>query len=113
MSEHTEKQWEAVETKVYTGDGGFDIRFIPHAEERARRIVACVNACAGYSTEDLEQFGRFISTAENVIPLLEQKCDDLLEALTTIMRYPGIREYLGSLTSGRADKAIAAAEGDK
>jgi hypothetical protein len=41
----------------------------------ARRIVACVNACAGYSTEDLEQFGRWISSGENPPPSAEDAKD--------------------------------------
>lgn len=38
------KLWTAKETRVYTGDGGFDIRNLPNAEERAVLIVKAVNS---------------------------------------------------------------------
>ncbi len=37
------EKWNAKETRVYTGDGGFDIRDLPNATERAAFIVKAVN----------------------------------------------------------------------
>lgn len=36
-------EWHSHETSIFTGDGGFDIRNLPRAEERARLIVKAVN----------------------------------------------------------------------
>jgi hypothetical protein len=52
-------------------------------DANARRIVACVNACEGYSTDDLEHFGRFLSSGEADAlaehhALIEQQRDELL-----------------------------------
>ena len=49
-------------------------------EANARRIVACVNACDGYSTEALEEPGGFMKSFGDA---LEQR-DKLLEALRRI-----------------------------
>lgn len=59
MSQHTPEPWESHKTSVYFPNlmGGFDISGCPSPEANARRIVACVNACAGISTELLEQHG--------------------------------------------------------
>lgn len=38
--------WVAKETRVYTGDGGFDIRGLPNAHIRAVMIVTAVNSHA-------------------------------------------------------------------
>ncbi len=40
----SEKPWKSIETCVYTCDGGFDIRNLPNAVERAALIVRSVNA---------------------------------------------------------------------
>lgn len=50
-------------------------------EANARRIVACVNACAGYSNEALEEPGGFMKTlgvALDAQKLAEQQRDELL-----------------------------------
>jgi nitroreductase len=65
---------------------GCNINFPDDARANARRIVACVNACAGYSTDDLEHFGRFLSSGEADAlaehhALIEQQRDELLAAL--------------------------------
>jgi hypothetical protein len=101
---HTPEPWENSGTVVYLGnDGEFDLANCPSPEANARRIVACVNACAGSSTEWLEfvtskdyedGFGSLIpfetrhaKILERGITLIlernkaEQQRDKLLEAL--------------------------------
>lgn len=54
-----------------------------------------------------------IQEQRNEIETLERQRDELLEALKPIMRYPGIREYIGSLLADRAEDAIKSVEGEK
>jgi hypothetical protein len=49
-------------------------------EANERRIVACVNACAGIPTEGLENSG-FSSDILLKIATLKQQCDELKKAL--------------------------------
>lgn len=56
------------------------------ADEDARRIVACVNACEGISTENLEENKPIIELARAYNASLRQR-DDLLEALKSIEDY--------------------------
>ena len=78
-----------------------------HADDM-RRIVACVNACTGYSNEALEQPGGFMQTLGNAldeIKELKQQRDALLAALKQA------RSDLGAvgchIGRGRCDAAIA------
>lgn len=59
----------------------------PDKSENARRIVACVNACAEISTENIETMpsGGFMAVAETVVSLAAQR-DQLLEALKSILK---------------------------
>jgi hypothetical protein len=68
MTEHTKEPWVVRELELYEGGSGIEIvgadgydvannqTYYPKAitEANARRIVAAVNACAGISTEQLE-----------------------------------------------------------
>ena len=64
MNEHTKEPWR-VELSWITGSDGKRItcptacmsRDDDENEANERRIVACVNACAGVATEELEQSG--------------------------------------------------------
>ena len=49
MSNHTPEPWKCEGHVVYFQNrmGGFSLRDCPSPEDTARRIVACVNACAG------------------------------------------------------------------
>lgn len=47
----------------------------------ARRIVACVNACAGISTEDLEVAGRLAAAEEATLRRIADQRDELLRLL--------------------------------
>ncbi len=54
-------------------------------QDNARRIVACVNACAGIPTDDLEQCpsGGLFHIADHANELVKQR-DELLAALNAI-----------------------------
>jgi len=68
--------------EIGSGDGGYN-------EPCARRIVACVNACAGIATEHLEEvqgeFGKaFLDTRERAVNYKQQR-DGLLAALKELL----------------------------
>lgn len=81
-----------------------DVRGGPEvAEYNARRIVACVNACSGLPTEELERIATrapFTAYAE-----LKQQRDELLEAL----KFAQMLLADNGITSSVVDKAIAKA----
>lgn len=54
----------------------------------SRRIVACVNACAGIPIETLESAGKTISTQQSLNGYVEMKSqrDELLAALKAVLR---------------------------
>ncbi len=65
---HTKEPWEYAANSHYHEVNGSDRRIgdtcasscsgnWPLGQANARRIVACVNACAGLSTEELEERG--------------------------------------------------------
>lgn len=82
MSEHAKEGWSAHGSAVYfpEGIGGFDLRNCPHPEANARRIAACINACQGLSTADLEQTGLVSAVGYQLINM-EALNAELLEAL--------------------------------
>lgn len=92
MSEHTKEPWEHEGTLVFIGRtvGGFDLRDCPAPEANARRIVACVNACAGMTTEEIENdiaVGGYIAIVkchQAHIEEIEKKRDELLSSLKSI-----------------------------
>jgi len=67
----------------------------PVTNENARRIVACVNACAGVPTEVVEKYTHetalrvALVTQRDEIRQLEQRNAELVEALTQISNYEG------------------------
>lgn len=78
----------------------------------ARRIVACVNACRGLSTDELEKHGLVSAVGTELIELEKQR-EQLLAALEQIARYPATRSDEMSMESARdiARAAIAATKG--
>ena len=73
----------------------------------ARRIVACVTACAGISTDHLEKHG-LPGFAEKISALVEQR-HELLAVLQSMFNEHGEFEYeLGTLI--KASAAIAKAK---
>ena len=84
MSEHTKEPWHLSQDGQHvlsrTGEMSFaHVAEVFHDVEDARRIVACVNALAGVSTEHLEQYG-LPDFAQKISDLAQQR-DKLLAAL--------------------------------
>lgn len=109
MREHTPEPWSVVDvsyyesSKFYIRGRGKDgrsqyVAHIPNStiqpmEANARRIVAAVNACAGFDTESLELIGGETAPATKEIfaehfKLCRQR-DKLLEALKLAMDHIG------------------------
>lgn len=121
MSEnkHTAEPWVVKGAAIRTADGiGIDVIATmqvsnqPFWDEDARRIVACVNACAGVDTECLEvaPIGIFASKygSPGYIDQLEKQRDKLLAALTKLS---GMK--LNMIADGIVDKAIASVKGEQ
>lgn len=64
-----------------------DIGTATNREDNARRIVACVNACRGLATDDLEQTGLASAFGYQLIEADLQR-DALKAALKRIAEYP-------------------------
>ena len=87
MSEqHTKEPWKVSGTEHIVAGGNYVVALDCKPED-ARRIVACVNACAGLSTQCLEETGGGV---EHYIAVIKQR-DDLLAALE------GARESLDAI----------------
>lgn len=77
----------------------------------ARRVVACLNACEGISTENLEDNKPIIELANDYNVLLKQR-DELLAALESIGHKHGCHKnaFDSECTCG-IDAVIASAKG--
>lgn len=134
MSEHTKEPWLVKHDEVCFRSQEDDQSFgmaIPIAqifgdnlEANASRIVACVNACAGIATENLENI---LMTGEtllqridvlryeaNVACKIEQQRDELLAALKEMLAaldvsVSGDDEVAAMVRYGEAEKAARAA----
>ena len=125
MSKNTSELW-SVAPGFYPGfveifGASFKISVVTHAAdislvesmnriEDARRIVACVNACAGVDTALLEA-GELDKPTMLVIQEnkdLKHRCDELLAALDEISKLPSYRQ---DECSKMARDAIAKANG--
>jgi hypothetical protein len=103
MAEHTKEPWLVIDadnhhgTYIENSDGDTicDLYVMDrvaqkpieqdNAENNARRIVACVNACVGYTNEELENHPQPIMTQLlNQRDKLEQQRNALLEELKNI-----------------------------
>ena len=107
MSKHTQEPWQVhhdidagewpmimaggvvagkiianVNPKSFCCVGG-DFVEMPSADN-ARRIVACVNACRGLSTDELEQHGLVSAVGYELMELTKQR-DELLEAAKAVV----------------------------
>lgn len=104
--EHTKEPWWNHGVIIKAND---NIPAQATSEEDARRIVACVNACAGIPTEQLES-GEVRSVRDELadIATLEKQRDELLAALKLAGRI--IREA-GYPVDTSITKAIASAKG--
>lgn len=125
--EHTKEPWQFLRRGEYGrtsgvqrgNEGGFLLQGSSREQEDAdaRRIVACVNACIGVSTEDLHAWARE-EGFQGVIPIhhAAKQRDRLLEALKGLLEYPSgqYSEDDGfDKACERANAAIAAVEAAK
>lgn len=73
-------------------------KHIEEPQENTRRIVACVSACRGFSTEELESANLY----RERVALLKQR-DELLEALRELIRWvPVYPKAADGIVCGRA-----------
>lgn len=93
MSKHTPEPWKVQPMEYGTAiidSEGYEIRPSRFPED-ARRIVACVNACAGISTDDLESekrpgfWGGLAGKNSVKATRLEQQRDNLAAALESLL----------------------------
>ena len=82
FGEGTDREWY-----IHDADENWVAEAVPNgpgeAEEAARRIVACVNACAGVPIEVLEA----APSISGVIIGIEAQRDELLAAMESVERY--------------------------
>lgn len=119
MNEHTKEPWSVAE-EAFDNDGihesvirGLDgraaiavtLEFGPNnpgmREANARRIVACVNACAGITTEVLEQMPSGPASLLPMYSRLEQQRDKLLAALEELLSGTMSMPNRGRATEGK------------
>lgn len=98
MSKHTPAPWLENEHHQVFGPNGRRIcvdgfAFGTHSTEESqantKRVVACINACEGFSLEELEGANLFADSIESdaeIIALKKQR-DELLEALCDFSEY--------------------------
>lgn len=85
----------------YVGDG-----FIADVDtkDNARRIVACVNACRGLPTDELEQKGLVAAVGTQLLEL-EQQRDDWEKAMGAVLATIPVAEIIRA--SGTVGDAVA------
>jgi len=96
-AKHTVEPWTADEFgNLGAGEPEYILGMMAwEPEANARRIVACVNACAGVPTEVVEKYTHetalrvALVTQRDEIRQLEQRNAELVEALTQISNYEG------------------------
>lgn len=76
---------------------GCNYNFPQDALANARRIVACVNACAGINTEALEHRVHLLKAEDDQIATLTKQRDELLSALERIAAGPGDNRLLTAI----------------
>lgn len=114
--EYTTEPWHAGGYEIEADDGSLICNMSgwrnPAANKaNARRIVACVNACKGIKTEDLESVPDFALMGSATIEKVEQQRDELLEALKAMLTHMGMDEdEWNKPTFDQARAAIAKAE---
>ncbi|WP_393936717.1 hypothetical protein [Aeromonas rivipollensis] len=95
MSKHTPEPWEVIDRLTIQGPRvagdplkcGLLVASLPHWCEPgdSRRIVACVNACRGLPTDELEQKGLVAAVGSELL-VLDKHLEDLLTELGEIQR---------------------------
>ena len=98
MSNHAPEPWKCEGYVVYFPDliGGFSLQHCPDAEATARRIVACVNACAGMDSPAAE------------IAELKRQRDELLVAMRQTLAMLRVTSH-GPSAANRAEEMLHAA----
>lgn len=94
MSKHTPEPWKV--QHPHAGQRGWEIADSSGlnqvsqdvTEANARRIVACVNACRGLPTDELEQKGLVAAVGTQLLDVERQR-DELLAALEEARRAIG------------------------
>lgn len=113
MKKHTSEPWfidgQCAAAESDQVNNGFYTAICkgPDGEANARRIVACVNFCAGISTENLEVNEKLLWLAEQYNALKYQSGAlslALEEARTGLVWY---QEHCPSNSNGSDDKALA------
>jgi len=116
MSKHTQEPWATSSGRIYpAGEARSTVASVARDikdwtlfnEEDARRIVACVNACRGLPTDELEQKGLVAAVGTQLLDADQQR-DELLTALEEIA---GCDPYHQSSAGTIARAAIAKAKG--
>ena len=67
------------------------------SRENARRIVACVNACAGLTTEALE---RELADERGFVRAFQRQRDELIEHLSCVLDFWGESGSVGKMVGG-------------
>lgn len=97
---HTKEPWVANGNGIHSGVHCVALTQAweaPIRQEDARRIVACVNACKGISTEELERlcqltpmlFSEWLNTPDPVHDKVVQQRDELLAAAKNLHSVKG------------------------
>lgn len=131
MNNHTPEPWHGKRIGIavhYFESIGVEISLTGKSNEamaNSRRIVACVNACRGLSTDELELRG-LVSAVGTELMALDKQRDELLAALEELaqsgLEFASVdevedREDAGTIESNFNDalisarRAIAAAKG--
>ena len=115
--EHTKEPWEWSEHKfnappfegtldnecgIYPPDGEIGPVAIASGKNDARRIVACVNACAGVTTEELEQGGFVTGLIERLeeAPRWRDVVDELPQEAQEVLFVRGGKTVHGAWIGG-------------
>ena len=92
---------------VLDGEGDWDWQSMDQRIADARRIVACVNACKGHTTEELENHpAPIVTKLLNARDAVEQQRDHLQEALYVALPYVENAELDDGYKKGTVTRSI-------
>lgn len=116
MSEHTKEPWNHSGDEVKTADGNLIAvtllgTSLIENQANARRIVACVNACAGIDTEVLEKHAGQQGLMIYLMSDLVKQRDELLAAAKNLRDVRG--RYNTEIAMKLLIEAIAKVESEK
>ena len=94
---------------VYVDNFTFGHRSTGETKANTKRIIACVNACEGFTTEELEGANLHSDSIGLLREILaeKRKCDELLAALEVLVEYA---EAIASVIPayGKSEKIVQA-----